>query len=80
MITRIELAKSNRSVCIICKRKIKKGNPRGIDYEGFVCHKCFKEKNEKDIKTLERLNKDFKKVLKSKTRELILQELEDVEN
>ncbi len=80
MITRIELAKSNRSMCIICKRKIKKGNPRGIDYEGFICHKCFKEKNNKDIKILEKLNKDFEKVLKSKLRELMLQELENVKN
>jgi len=77
MITEIELAVSNHSRCKICKGKIRYGNPRGIDFPGFICHKCFIEKNEKDIDFLKNLNKEFKKVLKSKIRDLILQELEN---
>lgn len=75
MIERIELAKSNFSRCKKCGRRIKKGQPRGVDYTSFVCYKCFKNKNNEDIKLLQRLNKDFEVVLKSKSKELILEEL-----
>ena len=75
MITKIELAKSGRSKCIICKKGLIKGNPRGVSSLGFICHRCFIDKNKNDIKLLRELNKEFKKVVKSKSRELMLQTL-----
>ena len=55
MIREIELAKSNWASCNVCDRKIKRGTPRGIDFSKFVCYKCFIEKNNQDIKLLQKL-------------------------
>lgn len=81
----VELSKSNRSICRICKKRINKNLPRlvYITYgEDFACYDCYKtfiegKKSElKDrIKQLKRSEKDMKKIIKKNSKAIMIEKL-----
>jgi len=85
MIDNIEISPSNRAECGDCRKKIGKGTPRGVRTESrghytsnyYYCHKCSLKRIEEDIKKSKKLKKDFNKMIKEKSKELILMELKD---
>lgn len=71
MISEVEVAKSNRSICRWCNKPIKKLEIRGIDLGDFICSKCLDFS--KIINEIREIEKEFIRLNK-----LTNQEREDI--
>lgn len=90
MIEEIEIAKSDRSTCKWCGKKIGIGTPRGVQVsyhnnhseQSYCCYKCLDFKfgeDKKDIErmfeNLKRLKKEADKMIKENQKAIILANL-----
>jgi len=76
MIDNIEMALSKRSICKKCNEKIFRNEPRGVRIiGGFYCFKCSKKVINLQIKTSKRLQEKLKKIVKIKTKLMIINRL-----
>ena len=85
MIEDIELARSGKAKCQGCGCKIGKGTPRRVEFtsqryghsQTYYCYKCVPLSIEKTIKYQKNIKKNFNKLIKKQTKEIIVMELED---
>lgn len=81
----VEIAKSDRSSCVFCKRKILKGTPRAVfrgvatqshpAYPFFACHKCGKLRIQSAIVQINEMEKQLDKLIEENKDKIMLYEL-----
>ena len=73
----VELAKSGRSKCLICDRRIHFGFPRISSQGIFICHKCA-DKYLSDLnKEFLKIKEEWEEIIKLWAKEIVMDNLKD---
>jgi len=91
---RVEVPEKSLGKCVNCGKTTKKGIPRigrgyylsyGTNRNGFICYKCYERVMDEELKLLElsimkhkRFRKDMDKLCKKHHKEILANEIEDL--